>query len=72
MNPTPNPMSSRQAECRWIAVLILLRLLPGVPVACGQPVLEAPFTRVTNAPFATLAYGSVSAAWGDFNSDGWL
>lgn len=40
--------------------------------AVSQPVLEAPFTRITEGPIATLMVPSTSAAWGDFNNDGWL
>ncbi len=34
--------------------------------------LEAPFTRITNGLIVTESAMSVSAAWGDFDNDGWL
>jgi hypothetical protein len=34
--------------------------------------LEAPFVRITNGVIVTESAMSVSAAWGDFDNDGWL
>ncbi|HRI16646.1 MAG TPA: CRTAC1 family protein [Verrucomicrobiota bacterium] len=73
MNRSNPAGSTRQTSSnRFVLLLWLVNLLTAVPVAIGQPELTAPFTRVTAAPFNTISDGSVSAAWGDFNNDGWL
>jgi len=61
--------------------------VPGVPgLACAlatlgaaltftagaQPVLEAPFTQITNSPVVTQASQWMTPAWGDYDNDGWL
>ena len=38
----------------------------------AQPALEAPFTKITNGIIASEAAMSLAAAWGDYDSDGWL
>ncbi|MCW5558218.1 MAG: CRTAC1 family protein [Verrucomicrobiae bacterium] len=43
-----------------------------MPCAGSEPVLVAPFTRITNGPPWNEIVRSVAAAWGDYDGDGWL
>jgi hypothetical protein len=40
--------------------------------AAAQPVLEAPFTQITTGPVVAGSSMWTSAAWGDYDNDGWL
>ena len=58
--------------------ILIDRMLLGVIAAWllaeaqGQPVAEAPFTRITNGVIGAELAMSVPAAWGDYDNDGWL
>lgn len=38
----------------------------------AQPALEAPFTKITNGVLVTEIKNTTTAAWGDFDNDGWI
>jgi hypothetical protein len=73
MNATRKPLGSlqhaRSIRCALAVVGVILALQTSVQ---AQPSLEAPFTRVTGSVFDGLVAGSMPAACGDFDNDGWL
>jgi len=59
----------------WLPSLVAalgFPLLTSMPCAGSEPVLAAPFTRITNGPPWNEIVRSVTAAWGDYDGDGWL
>lgn len=55
-----------------LARSILITTFFSIVTASATSLDEAPFTRVTTGPVATQLTSSLSAAWGDFDNDGWL
>ena len=73
MRPSPTTRADCPLTSRFsLAYSILFTSFLAIVTAPAKSPDEAPFTRITTGPVATQLTSSLSAAWGDFNNDGWL
>lgn len=68
------PKAPRFPVVKWARAGFIFVALVCVGMAgeASAASFEAPFARITNGVLVTESAMSVSAAWGDFDHDGWL